>query len=109
MGDKYTLLTPECLWYPVAVSPVNLSFLHATGKDFTDFRLRVFDPSRRSVVSQGERIREGDSVRFYNWQRLQGVTLCMGNFESRSVRVDSVMFELYSFKGHDQLSPLFKT
>ena len=108
VGDKYTLLTPECLWYPVAVSPVNLSFLHATGKDFTDFRLRVFDPSRRSVVSQGERIREGDSVRFYNWQRLQGVTLCMGNFESRSVRVDSVMFELYSFKGHDQLSPLFK-
>lgn len=41
--NGYTLLLPECLWYPVAVPPVNLKSLYATEKNFTTYDLRVFN------------------------------------------------------------------
>lgn len=34
--NGYTLLLPECLWYPVAVPPVNLKIFVCHGEEFYD-------------------------------------------------------------------------
>lgn len=108
IGDRYTLLTPETIWYPVAVPPVNLSSVYVSSKDFTDFRLRVADSGKRTVISQGESRRKGDTVYFRNKQCLTGLTLSMGTYESKTLKVDSVNFELYYFKGHDHVMSLYE-
>lgn len=58
------LLTPACMWYPVAFPPVNPLGEAFTHWDFTSFQLTVAQPSQRCVVSQGKCVRQGDSVCF---------------------------------------------
>lgn len=101
--NGYTLLLPECLWYPVAVPPVNLKSLYATEKNFTTYDLRVFNPDRRTVISQGKAEEVGDTVKFTPENKLMGITLTMGAYGKKSVKVDNVLLEWYYFKGSDLL------
>lgn len=107
LEKDYTLLTPECLWYPVTVSPVNPVSPYDIQKAFTDFSLAVVADSSRTVLSQGQSSREGDTVRFMNRTPLAGISLSIADYERKSVRVDSVDYTLYYFKGHDYFSEHF--
>lgn len=101
LEDRFTLLLPECLWYPVTVPPVNpVSSFHVE-KNFTDYSLKVIAPEKM-VISPGERTEIGDSVIFKNEYPLPGIFLCIGDYEKASLTVDSVDFELYVFKGHGE-------
>ncbi|MFR4038002.1 MAG: hypothetical protein ACLTZT_09540 [Butyricimonas faecalis] len=41
MGDHFTVLTPECLWYPVARPSVNPASPYDALPDFTSYSLQV--------------------------------------------------------------------
>ena len=97
----YTLLTPECIWYPVSVPPVSLSDVYAVEKNFTKYGLQVIGENERTVLSQGDRSESGDTVIFKNKHGLPGISLCIGNYKSYQLMVDSVSFELYLTEGHD--------
>ncbi|WP_294141115.1 hypothetical protein [uncultured Sanguibacteroides sp.] len=99
----YTLLLPECLWYPGAVPPVNLRSLYATEKNFTTYDLRVFNPDHQMVISQGKVEESGDTVRFVPGNKLTGIALSIGPYEKKSITVDSVLLEWYYFKGSNLL------
>lgn len=103
LRDDYTLLIPECLWYPMTTPPVNPASSYDIPKDFTMYSLRVSGFGDREVVSQGERQEEGDDIFFHNTLPLHGISLCMGDFEKRGIVVDSTRYELYVFKGHESL------
>lgn len=100
LQKNYTLLIPECLWYPVAEAPVHPKSTFDVRKDFTRYTLRVANPQGRSVISQGERVREGDTDCFTNLQPLTGITLCIGAYTTRSLTVDSVTYEVCLFDKH---------
>lgn len=101
LQKNYTLLTPECIWYPVSVPPVNLSDLYAIEKNFTKYGLQVVGENGRTVLSQGDRSEAGDTLIFRNKHGLPGISLCIGHYKSYKVMVDSVSFELYLVDGHD--------
>ena len=101
VGDDYTLLFPECLWYPVAVSPVNVSAPLARQYDFTRYRLKVGDIGERVAISQGEMEMSGDTTVFRNREPLPSLSLSIGSYERKSIVLDSLTFELYHFPGHD--------
>ena len=103
-GDDYTLLTPECLWYPTTTPSVNLTSPYAMVKNFTRFSLKVIGEQDKTVISQGTPVLKGDTILFNNTHPLTGLTLCTGYFEKNSVEVDSVVMELYTFKGHNHLA-----
>ena len=103
LNDVFTVLTPECLWYPVAYPPVNPAIPYDVTPDFTRYTLRVLSRDERTVIAPGSRDKVGDYIRFCSDVPLAGMALCMGTFDKRSVVVDSVSYELYLFQGHDKL------
>lgn len=103
LRDDYTLLIPECLWYPVALPPVNPKVSYDIPKDFTMYTLHVSGVGDKKVISQGKREETGDEVTYRGEYPLHGISLCMGEFDRRAITVDSTTYELYLFKGHDKL------
>lgn len=103
LDRAYTLLIPEVLWYPVTVPPVNLRTPYNSLKNFTRYTLKVIQPGDRTVISQGERRSVGDTLVFQNKYPLLGISLCMGNYERRTISIDSMKYELNIFKEHTSL------
>ncbi len=101
VGDNYTLLFPECLWYPVAIPPVNVNTPLARQYDFTRYRLKVGNVGQRVAISQGEMTTNGDTAIFTNHQPLPSLTLAIGAYERETIVLDSLTLELYYFPGHD--------
>lgn len=98
LGEDYTLLIPEVLWYPVATLPVDIESPYLTTKDFAFYTLNVWQVEDKMVLSQGK-AKEGDGcVRFQNEYPLSGLSLCIGNYEKHTVILDSVQCELCLFK-----------
>ncbi|WP_059026212.1 ABC transporter permease [Gabonibacter massiliensis] len=98
---NYTLLTPECLWYPVSVPSVNSKNRYDVQKNFTSYRLKVVDTGDRTVLSQGKSSRIGDITEFRPEYPLPGISLCIASYKKYSVTADSISFELYLVEGHD--------
>lgn len=101
LEDKYTMLTPECLWYPVSLPPVNPRSPYNIGKNFTDYTLTVVYSGNGQIISQGNSTETDGKVTFKNPTPLTGISLTIGDYEKKSVVADSTDFEVYYFKGHD--------
>lgn len=95
LGEDYTLLLPECLWYPVTEIPVNPKSPYDAGVSFATYRLTVTGYGKRKVIAPGKRKYDKGRVMFESKCPLQGMSLCAGNFVSWGVDVDSVRYELY--------------
>lgn len=107
LEPEFTLLTPECLWYPVAAAPSNPSAPYKIKKNFTDFTLTVAQPDGKTVLSQGTGKTTDNKVTFTNRNPLPGISLTIAEYERKSLRVDSVDYEIFYFKGHDYFSRFF--
>jgi hypothetical protein len=107
VGDDFTLLTPESIWYPVVTPPVNPVSLYNVRKDFTRFALQVVNPRQAVVISQGSPRQVGDTLFFDNDQPLPSMSLVMGDYERKAMMLDSLEIALYCFKGHDYFSEDF--
>lgn len=107
VSDTYTLLSPESIWYPVTTPPVNPDNRFAVRRDFSDFTLRVTGAGDRVVLSQGVSEQRGDTVVFSHEAPLPSLSVAIGDYEIQSLQVDSVLYEIYHFRGHDYFSKEF--
>lgn len=103
LDSDYTLLIPEVLWYPVTIPPVNLQSTYNTPKNFTRYTLKVIQPGEKTVITQGKRLSAGDTLVFQDKSPLPGISLCMGNYERRTIDMDSTRYELNLFSDHVSL------
>ena len=108
VSDASVVLVPEAIWYPVAVPPVNPSFPALTEREYTRYRLQVVNPVQPVVLSQGIENRHGDTIEFQPSSSLEGLSLCAGVYERKSVLIEGIRVEWYHFKGNDLLSPVVK-
>lgn len=108
LEKDFTLLTPEILWYPVTTPPVNPENPYSIDKNFSYYTLQVASSPGKSVISQGEKEIQNGKVLFYNSTPLTGITLCIGEYETASIYVDSVYCELYLFKRQSSLIDLLE-
>lgn len=107
LEDKFTLLTPECLWYPVSIPPVNPQAPYDISKNFTQYTLTVLNPGEKTVLSQGIGTPSDNKIVFTNPTTLTGISLTIADYEKKSIEVDSIKYEIYYFKGHDFFSEQF--
>lgn len=108
VGDEFTLLTPECLWYPVTAPPViDTREKMMTNLYFTRYKLRVVGEKERMVVSQGKCRKEKGVYLFDAEHALPSISLCIGNYERRFLKDKGTIYEIYCFKGHDFFSGFF--
>lgn len=103
LDKDFTFLTPECLWYPTTLPPVNPASSYNISSDFTLYTLRVMNPGERTVVAQGDEEKTGDGLYFTNTLPLPGLSLCMGDYKKRVITVDSVRYELYLTEGQKDI------
>lgn len=99
VSDRYTLLVPEVMWYPVAVAPLKLQ--PSREINFTTYSLHVKKPDNMTVLSQGIAKEEGNYISFQNLQKLTGISLCIGEYRKRAITIDSLTIEYYTYPGND--------
>jgi hypothetical protein len=101
LTEKYVLLTPETHWYPVAglnYYPANPARIKV---DFTRYTLHVKDEKGLVAVSQGIMKNEDGFSTFISENPLTGLTLAIGNYESDTLKVDSVKYISFYYRGND--------
>ena len=103
LSSQFTLLIPECLWYPVTRPPVNPLMTYDIQREFTEYSLKVTTPAGMTAISQGHRSGQEGVVSFRNDQPLSGLSLCIGPYTRYTLPGEGRDFELYLFKGHESL------
>lgn len=98
---SFTLLHPECLWYPVTVPPVKINADLGQEMNFTRYRLNVEVPSGLTAISQGKPFKSGGRVIFESDHKLSGISLALGNFRKRTMQLSSGAIEVYYFDGNE--------
>lgn len=98
--EKFLLLTPACIWYPVTVPPVNPIYPILSQETFTRYRLKVEKPLQKIILSQGVIRHNRDNVSFSPSDVLTGISLCGGNFKHRRLELEDLCISLFSFGDH---------
>lgn len=100
LTEEFVQLTPECLWYPTGTAAAHPAAPFDLQRDFTHYELEVRHPEGLTVISQGEARREAGRTVFTNGHALPCLSLTAGHYERMGVEVDSVLYEVYCFRGH---------
>ncbi len=101
LEEDYLLLTPETHWYPVSALNYYPSNPARIKIDFTNYSLRVKTENGLNAVSQGRMRSEKGYNKFTPESPLTGLTLAIGNYQSDTLKVDSVEYISYHFPGND--------
>lgn len=105
---NFVLLTPEVVWYPVAGVPYGAAYPELAQKDFLDFSLNVTTDKKLTAISQGRKTEiQPGNYSFNPEHPMSQLSLVIGNYESRSVQVDSIEYNLIHLKGHNYYSSYF--
>jgi hypothetical protein len=101
LEENYVLLTPDTHWYPVTALNYYPSNPARIKIDFTRYTLRVKTEKGLTPVSQG-RMKSEEGYNVFNPESpLTGLTLAIGNYQSDTLRVDSIEYISYHFPGND--------
>ncbi|MBN1294703.1 MAG: hypothetical protein JXB48_22900 [Candidatus Latescibacteria bacterium] len=114
LGKKYgyitknfVLLTRETAWYPVAHS-TGEKIVPVSSQNFYNFKLTVHTAPGLTVISQGEYKKNGYGCHIFEPETpLTKVSLVIGQYECRSVVVDSVTYSLYTKPNHNAIYQYF--
>lgn len=108
LDKNFVCLTSEALWYPIA------GVGYATKKpfyyfpDFTHFSLSVQTAPSLTAVSQGEPIKTGPGHFYFKPETaLPTISLLIGEYQQKQIKVDSVTYRLYTLKGDQYYQPFF--
>ncbi len=105
----YVLLTPESMWYPIAGLPYGATYPDLPAKDFTHFQLNVKTSKKLTAISQGKVFHKGNGNFSFEVEKpIPQLSLAIGNYEKKSIKVDSIEYSLFNLKGHDYYSEYFK-
>lgn len=108
MEPDFLLLTPEAQWYlqsGVGYSTESASWFR---KDFINYSLVVKTLPGLVPVSIGQcRETSEDNYTFDLDHALPQLSLSIGHYQKKSLRVDSLDFSVYHIKGHDYFNDAF--
>ncbi len=108
LQQDFVCLTSDVLWYPVTGTGYATAVPLHYNPDFTKYSLKVKTDPGLTPVSQGKMTEEGNGyTQFVPEYALPKISLLIGNYEKRTLTVDSVEYDLYMIKGHDYFSALF--
>lgn len=108
-NKDYLLFTPETYWYPrpgTSYSSENSDWQQAY---FSHFRLKVRTSNYLKALSQGTmKSSEEKNLFIYETDFMTpSISLIIGDYEEKSIDVDSTRFTIWYLRGHDYFSNLF--
>jgi hypothetical protein len=105
LSENFVHLTPESGWYPRAGIPLSHRFPGAVESDYCQYTLRISLPEGRTAISQGlPEIKESSSRKIYTFRPktlIPQISLTVGPFEERTLKVKNVDYKLFTLPGHD--------
>jgi len=105
LSEKFVHLTPESGWYPRAGIPLSHRFPGAVESDLCRYTLKVSLPEGRTAVSQGlPEIKESGDRKIYTFRPktlLPQISLTVGPFEERTLKVKDIEYKFFTLPGHD--------
>lgn len=102
VSADYLLLTPESYWYPRPGTGFSTESTKWIRSFFSHFSTEIHTQNGLFALAQGDSVSFSDQNYKYKTDKpILGLTAIVGNYEKRSVKVDSVNFSLLTFKGHD--------
>lgn len=105
----YLLLTPETRWYPTAGISYSTKGLNWLATQFTDYSLKVKTQKGLIAISQGKVSDNGDgSYDFRPENKLTQISLAIGNYKTRKIKVDDVEYSINYLSGHNFFDKYFK-
>lgn len=105
----YVLLTAESMWYPVAGLPYGAKYPELSARDFINYQVNVKTNKNLTAICQGKVTDGGDgNFKFEIENPIPQLSLTIGNYEKKSIKVDSIEYSLFNLKGHDYYSQYFK-
>jgi ABC-type transport system involved in multi-copper enzyme maturation permease subunit len=105
---NYVLLTPETNWYPIVGIPYGAVYPDEVEKDFINFNVTVRTNKDLTAISQGARTESvSGEFNFTPENPLSQLSLIIGDYENRSITVDSIDYQIFNLKGHDYYSSYF--
>ena len=112
LKPDYVCLTPESSWYPVAGLRIGDYFPYKSVQEFINFDIEIETASNLTAITQGNMIefKDLDETSRYHYATSQPVpqlSLVVGEYEQRSIEVDSVLYSIYTKPGHDYFVPYF--
>lgn len=109
--SDYVLLTPGSGWYPISGLPPGAAFPSPIKRDYSKYSLSVTVPEGMKAISQGVPVvetKEGQlTYTFKPKTLLPQISLTLGRYELRQIKVDDVVYSLYTLPGHDYFVPSF--
>jgi len=101
----YVLLTPENLWYPTPGVKFNTVHPEIHPRNFSQYTLTVKTDPDLVPISQGKMQKKGEGITEFSPEiNLPSMSLVIGNYEKRTVSVDSVDYNLFLYPKHDFFS-----
>lgn len=108
LQPDYVLLTNDVLWYPDTQIGYSRKSPVKERSNFVDFKLDVKVSGGNMPVSQGKSEKEGENLyKFRPAYPLPQLSLAIGNYEKKSITVDSIEYSIYHYPGHDYFTPYF--
>jgi hypothetical protein len=108
LEDDYVLLPPESMWYPRPGLPQGINFLNRTNRQFIKFQLDVHTKTDLTALSQGTKHKiESGYYRFTSEFPFSDISLILGKYQEKSIKVDSVDYHLYHLSNHDYYKDYF--
>jgi hypothetical protein len=105
----YLHLTPESGWYPISGLSQGAAFPSTGKQDYTKYSLTTTVPDGMVAISQAEPHIEtsGDRLKytFRPESPLSKISLTVGQYERRQIKIDNVAFALYILPGHAYFTP----
>ncbi|WP_148375280.1 MULTISPECIES: golvesin C-terminal-like domain-containing protein [Butyricimonas] len=103
LEKNFTLLVPEAAWYPTTIPPVNPRSPYQTPRNLSRYSLQVTHLPGKRAISQGKRLSNDKNTIFKNEHPLTGISLCIGDYATRKLVVDSITYEFNVLKKHARL------
>lgn len=99
--DDYVLLTPESVWYPIPGGTFGTTLATKPIKEFSSYALQVQTKKGLVPISQGQVKQEDELWSFSSLDPYPGISLAIGEYETKILDLDSLQVELHYYKGHD--------
>lgn len=113
MQPDYVLLTKDVLWYPDTQIGYSHQATTSQQSNFMAFELKVTSTNGLIPISQGEAKVEGNTFHFKPEYALPQISLAIGNYVKKEIKVDSITYELYHYPRNtyfqEQLSEISDT
>lgn len=107
LSSEYTLLTPEVLWYPATGVTYNNKDNSTLQPDFFNFEINLSNLKKQVPYSQGVTTKTENGYQIKSEHPYNQLSLTIGNYEEKSINIDSVTYKIAYIKGHDFFSGFF--